>query len=163
MPRRGPDHEVDYEAISQIDWARIAAYIDGEGCIRIHQNSPHTKTGEIYHGVLIIVAQREPALPEWLVATFGGFLYRSKAQEGKTTMTYWRASTVQACEILKRCRPYMIVKGAQADIAIEYRETTGGTGRKVPEEIKLRRQALRLKLDALKHGHKAKVEIESSV
>lgn len=162
MPRRRPDHEVNYEAISPIDWARIAAYIDGEGCIRIHQNSPHRKTGEIYHGVLIIIAQREPELPEWLMNTFGGFLYRSKEREGKTTMFYWRASTVQAFEILKRCRPYMIVKGNQADVAIEYRETTGGTGKKVPVETKLKREELRLRLYALKHGHKAKVEISST-
>lgn len=162
MPRRGPDREVDYDAISDIDWARIAAYIDSEGCIRIHQNSPNRKTGEVYHGVLIVVAQREPELPEWLTATFGGFLYRAKEVPGKTRMYYWRTGATQSYEILKRCKPYMIVKGEQAEIAIEYRETTGGTGRKVPEEVKLKREALKLKLYVLKHGHKAKIEISST-
>lgn len=162
MARRGPDRVVDYDLVSDIDWARLAAYIDGEGCIRIHQNSPHRKTGEIYHGVMIVIAQREAALPRWLTDTFGGFFYQAKARQGYTTMHYWRVSTVQSCEILRRCKAYMIVKGEQADVAIEYRDTTGITGRKVPEETKLRRQALRLRLDSLKHGHKAKIEILST-
>jgi hypothetical protein len=162
MTRRGPDRVVDYEAVSQINWARLAAYIDGEGCIRIHQNSPHRKTGEKYHGVMIIVAQRGPELTDWLVENFGGFSYLSKAYPTRTAMHYWRSSTSQSYEILKRCRPYMIVKGEQADVAIEYRETTQSTTRKLPTELKLRREALRLKLYVLKHGHKAEVKIENT-
>lgn len=148
-----------YDALSDVDWARLAAFIDSEGCIRIHCNSPHRKTGHRYHGIQITIAQRDNALTDWLYAKFGGHLYRSKNVPGKTTMNYWRVSTYLSVEILLRCLDYFVVKRDQAEIALEYRDTIQRTTRKVPEEVKLKQEALRLKLDALKHGHKLKVEL----
>jgi type IV secretory pathway ATPase VirB11/archaellum biosynthesis ATPase len=30
---------IDYNSVSELDWARLAAYIDGEGCIVICNNN----------------------------------------------------------------------------------------------------------------------------
>jgi hypothetical protein len=158
MPRR-PKREVDYGTIAEIDWGRLAAYLDGEGCIRIHANSPHRKTGYRYHGMMLVVGQREPELCEWLHEKFGGYFYRSKEVLGRTTMHYWRVNTIGTTEILKRCLPYMIVKKAQAEVALEYRETVGSNTKRVSQETRTRQEELKLKLHKLKHGHKGTVEV----
>lgn len=145
---------VDYDIIPDIMWARLAAYIDGEGCIRIHSTGPNRKTGYRYHGVLLIIGQKEPDLSSWLFENFGGFTHGGKAYGSRPVMHYWRASTQQAIEILKRCMPYFLVKGKQAEIALEYRLLVTRSTRRVPDDVRKKQEELRWKLDELKHGHK---------
>lgn len=146
---------VDLSQVPAVNWAKLAAYIDGEGCIRIHHNSRNRKTGHRYHGVQIVIAQRDVRLVEWLFKTFGGLYYKAKEVSGKTTMHYWRVNTLLAVELLEKCSPYMEVKADQAGIALEYRKYVTKGRSKLSTETRLMQEELRLKLDKLKHGHKA--------
>lgn len=153
--------EIDYDAVSEIHWAQLAAFIDSEGCIRIHCNSPSRKTGHRYHGIQVTIGQRDERLIDWLHEIFGGHRYKSKVVEGRTTMAYWRVNTLSAVEVIKRCLPFFVIKREQADVALEYRMLVGSTTKRVSPEVRLQQEALRLRLDALKHGHKIKVVLES--
>jgi hypothetical protein len=111
------------ENVSQIDWARLAAYIDGEGCVSI---TPRRK-GERRHFYLRVqVANSDFRLLLWCRNNFGGSIQtptRYEGQLGRKPVGYWTATCAKAEEILCECLPYFLIKGEQAQIALAYRMT----------------------------------------
>lgn len=94
---------------SKSDYARLAAYIDGEGCIRI------SRSGEL----VIRIANTDIRLPMWCKATFSGFTGIHSKGNGKWKPAYfWGITGNAASFILKQCLPYFIIKREQAELAI---------------------------------------------
>lgn len=131
----------DYTSITQLDWARLAAFIDGEGCILLAYNKQKAR---YYSYIRIVITNTDPRLIRWLATTFGGGVMRGTRKSVKHRQVFkWGVSCRQAEEILLRCRPYFITKGDQADIALAFQETLQGfrRGKPLPEEIvRLREQ-----------------------
>lgn len=97
-------------AATEVDWIRLAAFVDGEGCI----------TGNQSTRVVIHVANTSTALMRWLADCFGGSVHKRKDRTSTNNKQayLWTVVGVLAADVLFRIRPYLIIKGEQADIAM---------------------------------------------
>ena len=111
--------------------AFLAGFLDGDGCISItKQNRKDTPTPEYSLSVIFTQAQRE-MLERWRQRTGYGRVYhcRSTGQIKATKpMYHWRITAKQAERILCLMIPYLDIKHAQAETALEFRKTFGTQG-----------------------------------
>lgn len=127
--------------ISQIDWARLAAFIDGEGTIVI------AKARSIYTQLTIRVVNTDPRLPLWCKSIFGGKVYAATYSKTNVKRAYvWTTQAKKAEEILRGCFPYFLIKREQAEVALAYRETFDHIKGNTPEQnLTADRQLVRAK------------------
>jgi transposase len=100
---------------SEAQLGYIAALVDGEGCIRIFEDT-------IRHRVVVRIANTDRPLMEWL-AQFGGTIHwykRSTQPHWKTAGTWTVAQAIDAYHLLIAIEPYMIIKRSRAQEAIRY-------------------------------------------
>jgi hypothetical protein len=137
---------------SDVDWARLAAYIDGEGCIRIaSMKTKHAPRPYLYLDIRI--SNTSKVLMIWLKDTFGGKIYEFKHKNERwATSHQWMVACLYAGEILKGCLPHFVLKRDQAEVALEFQATkTKRWGVKgTPEDIIETQYALQEKLSRLK-------------
>src|SRR5438876_2163112 len=138
---------------TEIDWVRLAAYIDGEGCIStaVAYSQPEKwKSESVY--VNVSVHNTDPRLIDWILDRWGGRVFQTKHSNQKWTTSYgWRVTCQQAREVLEKCLPYFIIKREQAEIAIALMKTARRWGRAgMPDEVKALRWELRNKLSEAK-------------
>jgi hypothetical protein len=135
---------------TEVDWARLAAFIDGEGSIVINKAG---KNGTRFT-VRISISNTDPRLIHWIKNTFGGSvcIHRVSNPKHRDSMK-WDAACREAQTILQNCYQYLIIKREQADVALAYYETVPtqcmGSTRIKPEVIE-KRQELRDKISRLK-------------
>jgi hypothetical protein len=137
---------------TELDWAKLAAYIDGEGAILLNRfHVKHRNRKSMW--LRVTVVNTDPRLPKWIFETFGvgrfTFADRKREQNHKQTFR-WQASCKEAEWILRGCLEHFIIKREHAEIAIAFQETLGGPGITVSPEIRAEREKLRLALHALK-------------
>src|SRR3990167_7890464 len=114
---------------TEIEFAYLAGIIDGEGTIGIYLSTTKSGTGRTrsFFPTTIIV-QRDPLLPKWIHANFGGSIshrvYRIRGFK-RDKYTYWRwyITGKKTGDFLRTVRPYLRLKGEQADCAIALSET----------------------------------------
>lgn len=159
-------YKPDFEAITQIDWARLAAYIDGEGHICIAQQvhkAPFEGRGR-YGYVSVVVCNTDVRLSDWFKVTFGGHvvmrgLYgpNTGRQQRWREMYNWQISNGRAAELLQKCLPHFLIKREQAEIAIAFQATCKRSGVKgTPEPMMILKGELAGKLRSLtKRGPRA--------
>lgn len=140
---------------SQIDWARLAAYIDGEGAILLNRFSGQTErqwSARKRIWLRIAICNTDPRLIIWCRDTFGGCIAtESRSNNPKHNACYrWFVSCRMAGWILENCMPYFIIKKEQAEIGLAFQSTIGGPGIFVSEETRAYREALREKLHSMK-------------
>jgi hypothetical protein len=71
-------------------------------------------------------------------------------------MYYWITESAYACSLLKRCLPYFIMKGEQAQILIDYHGTVSmNNQRPLLESMVAQREELKSRLTLLKHPERA--------
>ena len=133
---------------SQIEWAMMAAYIDGEGCIRI-RTTPQKRGRST--GLLVVVSNNDPRLMQWLTERFAGFVSVRVMPHCKGVVYYnWVVNGRHAEWVLRGCLEFFVIKRDQAEIGlshqslIDYRRP-GLSKNTIPE-----RMALRNKLSLLK-------------
>src|SRR4051794_18951008 len=85
----------------ETDWAYLAAFIDGEGCIQGHRAS--------YEGSkprpMITIVQKYPASLHFIAKTFGGEV----KQQPSSSRYLWRASAKEFVRyIIVGCLPYAV-------------------------------------------------------
>ena len=122
---------------TQIDWARLAAFIDGEGCIEIVKSST-TIRGKKYFGYTfrIEVFNTDPRLPAWCERTFGGKAYKRQRQRKHWRPCFgWRVNSGKAIFILRGCKEFFILKREQVEIAEAFLATIGKHGADVSDEV----------------------------
>jgi hypothetical protein len=143
--------------IAQVDWARLAAYIDGEGSITIASVRGARPDSRRVMYVNVAVANTDIRLLEWLRNTFGGTIskFRHKSEHVKWAQAYvWTVGSRHASALLDRCLPYFIIKREQAEIALAFQRTIltdrryGCKGR--PLELIAAQEQLRQDLSTLK-------------
>jgi len=145
---------------SPIDWARMAAYIDGEGSVLINtQKRGNARAVGFY--LRVTVANTDVRLPAWLKETFGGTynLADTEAYYAKRNWKpayHWGTSAHRAAWILYNCLPYFIMKREQAELGItlqenlsRYRFRGKGAGQ-VPSQICEERRELKRRLLVMK-------------
>jgi len=148
-----------------IDWARLAAYVDGEGSILIARTAVKTGTKRPQYTLELVVANTNPLLIQWLCDTFGGIPYFSPPLGGscksrmygvkatKRCMS-WKHFEGRAASLIEKILPYLIIKQEQAKVALAYREVRkmGSKGRKLTDEDIVVRDGLRNQMRALNSG-----------
>jgi hypothetical protein len=140
------------------DWARLAAFIDGEGSILINTRSTKDRISAGFY-LRITVANTDVRLPVWLKETFGG-----SYKDANTAAYYvgqnwkrcyhWGTCSHRAAWILHNCLPYFIIKRDQAEIGISLQESmakfTRGPGKELPFDLVEERKQLKQELLTLK-------------
>lgn len=99
--------------------AYIAGFFDGEGCIGVYK-SMSKQRGKMYqvYFTRMHMSQRDPAIILWLHETLGG----SVRKQGTTHEVYvWCVDNGEHISaVLSIIRPYLRIKGEQADTMIDY-------------------------------------------
>ena len=142
------------------EWAFLAGFIDGEGCIAVYENKG--RSGYMQVSFSIRAANCDPRIIEWLKDRFGGGTTKrggARAGSGRWREAYtWYALNRRAATIMRAIRPYTVIKGEQIDLALKFRETYGAardpvTGRNgsVPTHVRAARAVLLADIKALKH------------
>lgn len=95
--------------------AYVAGLIDGEGCIHLDT------TGNTYKArVSVGMTQPARSLLEELHAEWGGTLYQQRAATDRWAAAFtWHMTGPPAERFLLAIRPYLRLKTAQADLALE--------------------------------------------
>lgn len=136
--------------------AYLAGIIDGEGTIAIDKKKHKGgRNGQKYYGYEIVFSAPNTSyeLISWLKKNFGGNITTYKP-EGRRPYWRWQLANKQKIkELLKGMRPYLIVKGKQADLALEYSVRCNYLfGRRgVPLWLNKRREGYHLAMKALHH------------
>jgi hypothetical protein len=138
-----------------MDWMRLAAFIDGEGCICIVGSLGLDRVNRkrrILHLKLEIV-NTDIRLSDWCRSTFGGTVYCGAVKNEPTWKPkfHWEIHCRGAKWVLENCLPYFLLKKEQAEIALAFTKTLNRWGVKgAPEEIQVEQWQLRSALNELK-------------
>jgi hypothetical protein len=133
---------------TEIQWAQLAAYIDGEGCISIL----YRPTKSVWTSVLLY--NTDPRLCLWAQRTFGcGTIHAATHGRKNERPSYrWQIYSRQAFWVLENCLPYFVIKREQAEVCLALRETRYAKGRshRLPQHVEVRRAQLKSHLQELK-------------
>src|SRR6266478_2274849 len=147
-----------------IDWAMMAAYLDGEGSVLINPRRSRVGSGDgMFQDIAstfylkITVANTDPRLVAWCKAKFGGTFKDANSRAyyvGRNIKIawHWSASSTRAAWILYNCMPYFVIKDEQANIGIQLQEsmTLSGGWRRLPKEVIEARRELKRQLLVMK-------------
>lgn len=126
---------MDIENISIFDWARLAAFIDGEGSITIGKQADKRRKRGYRYFITISVYNTNRKLMDWLQKTFGLGVWSRHDGDLKHKKSYKAYATRQQAEvILKNIKPWLIIKGELADVALTLQLTMGSGGTEVTDD-----------------------------
>jgi hypothetical protein len=137
-----------------VEWAMLAAYIDGEGHIGAAPAHSTIKGKRYDYRVMrITVSNTDFRLMAWLRNNFGGMVFSPIRPNKQRVIYHWEVGAAKAEYILRGCLPHFIIKGDLARVAIAYRETFSRKygKRGLPPEIVERRNFLEGELDRLRN------------
>jgi hypothetical protein len=142
------------EFVKEVDWGRLAAYIDGEGCIRIDlQKASKGNAFTARHLLEVRVYNSDLELILWCKNTFGGGnikpVRNRKASTRHKQEHVWYVGALNAETVLRNCLPFFIIKRKQALVALALRELGGKHGQKVSPELYAKREVLRQEMKVL--------------
>lgn len=134
--------------VSSTDLAWAAGAVDGEGCISIRsQRVPNSKFEQ--YALYISVGNTDIRMPQRLAEMFGGNVINKTRQQERRPVYEWRIFSANAVKVLKMLRPYLVIKGEQADIAIEFGKTLARTGGH-SAEVRAAREQMKARIAVLK-------------
>lgn len=143
----------DFSGVSQMDWAKLAAFVDSEGHIRIvsklqtRKNRPNRYQQEYLE---VTVANTSPRLMVWLVARFGGTVHPEQRKSNKRPAWKWYAACAHGADVLRGALPHFVIKQDQAELALAFCATLRRSGVKgTPQVVREHRQVLKTKLRVL--------------
>lgn len=128
--------------MKRVDAAYLAGILDGEGCISLQRYKQAGRDGEGKRGaksfgysLTVSVEINSEAVVLWLIDLFGGN-YSTRHRSGNRKRQYKWSVYGKACKpILEIALPYMKVKNAQAEIALDFIETIGVYGSVVADDV----------------------------
>lgn len=143
---------------SPVDWARLAAYVDGEGSINLTPRATDTGNSLTLCG-RVVVTNTDMRLPLWCHKTFGMNINGKEHYPGKRagreinwkSCYYAVANGFRAAWILRNCLPWFLMKADQAQLVVEHQQSSSpdlfrrGSGVKTPQNILEYRMALKQK------------------
>ena len=97
----------------------LAAFVDGEGTITIDKTKK--RAGRYAYTQRLQIANTDVRLIDWLVENFGGSYPKPYKDKNETHKDHynWKIFSVNSYKLIKIMRPYLILKGEQADNAME--------------------------------------------
>ena len=103
--------------MSNSKWPYLAALLDGEGTICLHERAPD---GQSAFFLQVVIYNSSMNLMRWLVSNFGGKFYtRTKQETAKKIQYAWHPSGKKNRELLLLgVLPYLVVKREQAKLAL---------------------------------------------
>lgn len=112
-----------------------AGFIDGEGSIAIGKGTTHVSGKRIFY-LRLSVHQVDKRTLVALSNRWGGSLRLSTSHK-PNPIWEWVVSGTTAADVIRVIRPFLISKGEQADVALEFqsRKTGKGQGATTPEEL----------------------------
>lgn len=158
---RAPKRVVDYSIVSEVNWARLAAYMDGEGCFAISSSyNRRRKNVAKSLNLYIAIGNTDIRLCQWLEEHFGGSTTAVRTttkryKEQKMCFT-WRLSGYAIDNVLQGMFAYLVIKKEQAQIAMSFRATFGLDhkrpchGNPLPQEVRDLREELKQELQHTK-------------
>ena len=101
--------------LSVAEAAYIAGFIDGEGTVLL------TKQYHGYIGVRVTVVNTKKKPLEFLIRVtgIGTMFFRQRKNERHAPCYSWQASSDAACSLLRQIQPYLLIKGKNAELALE--------------------------------------------
>lgn len=117
-----------------LDWARLAAFVDGEGCMNIKDSKYTTKAGgeRNYHVLTLSVFNSGIGLMRWLQDTFGGKFWLSHGRQTRPAHWHdcwkWSLDSARAEHAIRNIMPFLLVKHEQAEVALALRATVSKRG-----------------------------------
>jgi hypothetical protein len=134
--------------------AYLAGLFDGEGYIGIHRSGPRFT-------LRVSVTQLDPRPLILFQRRFGGGLHRAPDKRGFRALIVWTITSGRAMWLLREMRPFLMVKDAQADVAIEFQERVFAPSADRLEEIAERERLYQLCRD-LKQRSYDHIELPST-
>jgi hypothetical protein len=128
------------------DWARLAAYIDGEGSINLSPRATNTGRTQTFCAK-VVVTNTDFRLAEWCQRTFQMKFYGHSNNSERRHSPNWKSCYyAQACGykaawILLNCLPWFVLKREQAEVVLQHQETLNpdmferGSGMKTPQHV----------------------------
>ncbi len=140
----------DYPVLraSQIEIARLAAFIDGEGCIMVNRTVGQRKYVATY--LIVVVTNTDPRLTQWCLKNFGGSVYSTKKVPPRRDIYKWTVTCKEAEMVLRACLPHFVMKREQAELGLVYQETIGVNGKKVLPSVRQERDLIRQQMKDLR-------------
>lgn len=140
----------------------LAGIVDGEGYIGIHRSWGKGSRSFAY-SIRVIIANTDARLIEWIQRAIQtdvkGIQMRGGPQGRWKPRLSIQLTGANAEALIRAVRPYLVIKGEQADIALRFRDerasryvgkvTTGRSGCPIPEAVSEQREAWRQELLAL--------------
>ena len=109
------------DSVDPIDWARLAAFVDGEGCLMLSSSKTQADIGNRRVGVTI--SNTNPMLMNWLASVFGGSICNVRACNQRSKPSFmWTISSRRAERVIHGILPYLLLKTEQAKLLLEYRK-----------------------------------------
>jgi hypothetical protein len=103
---------------AETDWAYVAGFVDGEGCIAVVRSFLPTK-GRYQYGVHVVVVNRDRDVLDWMQSLWGGWVVVHRSPPGARQAWTWRAPTgLEAWPFLTGIRPWLRIKAKQCDNAL---------------------------------------------
>lgn len=128
---------------SELLFARLAMALDCEGNISIGVQRAKKDRKKPCYFVDIRITNTNEQLTNWLYDNFAFKIYLAYSKNPKHKDSYHARLTSQAATAILQCiRPYLILKGEQADLAIELQKSMSESRYRTPtdSEIEYREQ-----------------------
>ena len=136
--------------LNQFEVAYLAGIVDGEGCISINKAKPRGRSKNPCHVLRITIANTNRDLINWLAIKMGGCSRKSSRAKYPANWKdswQWHIEGFPAMELLCLVEPHLIIKKAQAIIAIEFQKKKSiSNGKVLPEEEVFLRDGFRNRL-----------------
>jgi len=120
------------------------------------------QTEHKYHALAVSITSTDRPLVDWLAETFGGRVtqnHRENAARNYKDAWKWQLLSRHAAAFLQAVRPFLRLKGPQADLAFELRATTGrGRSVVVTDELFAHRERIRADLHTLNRRGRNPIE-----
>ena len=129
--------------MNKTDLAYIAGFFDGEGCICLGKDGKH-----IY--LQVSASQTNEWIINWLRLSFGGGVSK-KARKGRERQGWqWIVRGGKACMFLVEILPFLKLKRAEAELALQFQGRRKGRGYRPTDKERAVDEAQRIMMSNLK-------------
>lgn len=102
--------------VTETEKAYFAGFFDGEGYIGLAAAS------KTQMSLRVIIGQKTREVLDMLRASYGGGVYQTTDKRSGRSHFYWDCKSRAAERFVRDIEPYVHVKRAQVDVALEYRD-----------------------------------------